>query len=187
MTGLTPLWLPILLAAVAAFFASFVFHMVVPWHRNDYPKMPREDDFRRLVGPLGVPPGEYMVPRSTSMDEMKAEAFKQKWREGPNMIVTVLPNEEMGMGGTLVKWFAYLLVVALFGAYVASRALPPGAEYLRVFQVVGATTFIALAAALWHIAIWYRRSWRITILDTFDSLVYALLMAGIFGWLWPAG
>ncbi|HYS51207.1 MAG TPA: hypothetical protein VEM33_04970 [Burkholderiales bacterium] len=68
---------------------------------------------------------------------------------------------------------------------MAGRALPVGAPYLRVFQLVGATAFIAYAAALWPTSIWYHRAWGTTIRSTIDGLVYALLTAGTFGWLWP--
>jgi hypothetical protein len=34
-------------------------------------------------------------------------------------------------------------------------------------------------------SIWYHRSWGTTLRYTVDGLVYALLTAGIFGWLWP--
>jgi hypothetical protein len=50
---------------------------------------------------------------------------------------------------------------------------------------VGATAFLSYSLALWQLSIWYRRSWRITIGSTFDGLIYALLTAGTFGWLWP--
>jgi hypothetical protein len=39
--------------------------------------------------------------------------------------------------------------------------------------------------ALWPMSIWYRRAWTITIKSTIDGLIYALLTAGTFGWLWP--
>jgi hypothetical protein len=35
-------------------------------------------------------------------------------------------------------------------------------------------------------SIWYRRGWGFTLRGMFDGLVYALLTAGAFGWLWPA-
>lgn len=134
-----------------------------------------------------ISPGDYMVPRSQSMEEYKSEAFRARTREGPNMIITVLPNVEMGMGRSLSLWFVYLLVIAAFGAYIASRTLPPGAEYLRVFRIVGVTTFLGLAGALWHMTIWNHRSWRSAMKETIDGLIYAALMAGVFGWLWPRG
>lgn len=41
MTGLQALWLPVLVAAVFVFFASFVSHMLTGWHKSDYPELPR--------------------------------------------------------------------------------------------------------------------------------------------------
>ena len=34
-------------------------------------------------------------------------------------------------------------------------------------------------------SIWYKQSWTKTLKSMFDSLVYAMLAAGVFGWLWP--
>jgi hypothetical protein len=68
---------------------------------------------------------------------------------------------------------------------VASRVFGPTAEYLDIMQVVATTAFLGLAGALWHMSIWYHRAWRITLTATVDALVYALLMGGVFGWLWP--
>jgi hypothetical protein len=89
------------------------------------------------------------------------------------------------MGRSLALWFVYVLAMAFFAAYVASRALPVGAPYLKAFQLVGATAFIGFAAALWQMSIWYRRSWSLTLKATLDGLIYAALMGGTFGWLWP--
>lgn len=33
--------------------------------------------------------------------------------------------------------------------------------------------------------IWYQRSLTTTIKSTIDGLIFAFLMAGTFGWLWP--
>jgi hypothetical protein len=76
-------------------------------------------------------------------------------------------------------------VIGLFAGYVASRGLPSGAPYLRVFQLVGASAFMAYAAAIWPPSIWYSCSWNTTFKSTVDGLVYALVTAGTFGWLWP--
>ena len=75
--------------------------------------------------------------------------------------------------------------VSLFAAYVASRALPVGAQYLDIFRFIGATSFIGYSLALWQMSIWYRRAWSTTVKATVDGLIYALLTAGTFGWLWP--
>lgn len=34
MTGLSALWLPILLSAVVVFVASSIIHMALPWHKS---------------------------------------------------------------------------------------------------------------------------------------------------------
>ncbi len=43
MIPLTALWLPILLSVVIVFFASFIMHMVLAYHKSDYRKLPDED------------------------------------------------------------------------------------------------------------------------------------------------
>jgi hypothetical protein len=185
MTGMSALWLPILLSAVAVFIASSVIHMMLSWHKTDFAKVPDEEKFRSTVGGLGIAPGDYCVPHAGSMDEMKSPEFAAKQEKGPVMMFTVMSSGKVSMGPYLIQWFLYTVVISIFSAYLASRALPPGAPYLRVFQLAGAAAFIGYAAALWPMSIWYRRSWTTTIKSTIDGLVYALLTAGVFGWLWP--
>jgi hypothetical protein len=185
MVSLTTLWLPILLSAVIVFVASSLIHMASPWHKNDYPKVPNEEGLRAALRPLAIPPGDYMVPRPASREELRDPKFLEKINQGPNLILTVVPNGPWSMGRNLSLWFLYTLVVSLFAAYIASRALPRGAEYLQVFRFVGATAFLGYAAALWQMSIWYRRAWSTTVKATVDGLIYALLTAGTFGWLWP--
>ncbi len=185
MTGLYALWLPILLSSVFVFAVSSAIHMASPWHKNDYPKVPNEDRVRDALRPLAIPPGDYMIPRPSSRQEMRSPEFAEKVKQGPNMILTVIPNGPWPMGKNLTLWFLYSAVVGLFAAYVAGRALPPGAEYLRVFRFAGVTAFVGYSVALWQLSIWYRRAWSTTIKATVDGLIYALLTAGTFGWLWP--
>ena len=45
-------------------------------------------------------------------------------------------------------------------------------------------TAAAYALGQWQDTIWYGRSVSTTLKITFDGLVYALLTAGFFGWLW---
>ena len=185
MTLLSALWLPIVVSAVIVFVVSSIVHMVMPWHKSDYQRVANEDAFMDAVRPLGIPPGEYMVPRPSGMADMKSPEFRDKLNKGPVMIVTVLPNGDQGMGRNLILWFIYLIVVGIFAGYIAGRALPPGSNYLHVFRFAGASAFLAYSAALWQLSIWYRRKWSTTIKMTIDGLIYALLTAGTFGWLWP--
>jgi len=185
MTGLSALWLPILLSSVIVFVASSIIHMVLPWHKTDYPKVPDEDRVRDALRPFAIPPGDYMVPRCENSKELRTPEFAEKMNQGPVIVMTVLPNGQWSMGRNLGLWFLYCAVVGVFAAYVAGRALPAGASYAHVFQFVGATAFIGYALALWQMSIWYRRAWSTTIKATIDGLIYALLTAGTFGWLWP--
>src|SRR3989442_11476755 len=185
MTGLYSLWLPILLSSVIVFLVSSVIHMAIPWHKSDYPKVPNEEKVMDALRPFAIPPGDYMIPRPLSAQDMRSTGFLEKMKKGPVMVVTVMANGPTSMGKNLVLWFLYSAVVGLFAAYVAGRALPVGAEYLRVFQLVGAAAFLGYAVALWQMSIWYRRKWSTTVKATVDGLVYALLTAGTFGWLWP--
>ena len=116
MTGLTALWLPILLSAVVVFVASSIIHMALPWHKSDYPAVPDEERFRSALRPLSIPPGDYFVPRPAESKDMRSPEYLAKVNEGPVVIMTVLPN---------------------------------------------------------------------AIKATVDGAIYALLTAGVFGWLWP--
>jgi hypothetical protein len=185
MTGLGALWLPILLSAVIVFLASSIIHMASPWHKGDYPGVPNEASVRDALRALAIPPGDYMVPRPSSREEMRSPEFAEKLKKGPVMVLTVIPNGPMSMGRNLLLWFLYLAIVSFFAAYVAGRALPVGAQYLRVFRFAGVAAFLGYAVALWQMSIWYRRAWSTTIKATVDGLIYALLTAGTFGWLWP--
>jgi hypothetical protein len=185
MTGLSALWLPILLSSVIVFLVSSLIHMVLPWHKSDYPKMPNEDKVMDAMRPLAIPPGDYFFPRPSGTQEMRSPEFIEKMKKGPVIMMTVFPNGPSAMGRSLVMWFLYSVVVGVLAGYVAGRALPPGAMYLQVFRFVSVTAFTAYAAALWQMSIWYRRAWSTTIKATVDGLIYALLTAGTFGWLWP--
>lgn len=186
MTDLAALWLPLLLATVFIFIASSIIHMMPLWHKNDYPRLPDQEAARAAIGPLGVPPGDYMLPRCASMKDYGSPEFRAKLQEGPNWIITVLPKGESSMASSLVSWFFFVALVCLFAAYVSSHALPPGANYLEVFRFVGTTAFMGFALGDIPQSIWFRRSWGTTLKNMFDGLIYALIAAGTFGWLWPA-
>jgi hypothetical protein len=185
MTELSALWLPILLSSVIVFVVSSAVHMALPWHKNDYPRVPNEDKLRDALRPLAIPPGDYMVPRPTNTAEMRSPEFIEKIQKGPNMIMTVLPSGPWSMKRNLSLWFLYLVAVGVFAAYVAGRALPVGADYLSVFRFAGVTAFLGYTAALWQMSIWYHRAWSTTMKASVDGLIYGLLTAGTFGWLWP--
>ena len=185
MVDFSSLLLPIVLSAVAIFVVSSVIHMVTPWHKGDYATVPNEDGVMQALRSFAIRPGDYMMPRPGSMDEMRSPAFIAKANLGPRIVMTVLPGGPMSMGKNLIGWFAYLLVVAAMVALVDVIALPPGAHHHDVFHVSVVVALLGYTAALWQMVIWYNRSIGTTIRSTIDGCVYALVTAGIFSYFWP--
>lgn len=185
MTGLSALWLPILLSAVIVFIASAIIHTVLPWHRNDYRSVPDEAQVSAALRPFAIPPGDYMIPRAASMADMKSPEFAERVRQGPNLVATVLPNAQWSMGRNLGLWFLYCLVVTILSACLATMAAPGVTDRHTIFHLVAMAAFIGYAVALWQMSIWWRRSWMTTFKATIDGIVYALLTGATFIWLWP--
>ena len=185
MVSIGSLWLPILLSGVVVFLASSVIHMALGYHAADFKKVPDEDALQEAFRRLGVAPGDYGVPKPDSRQGMKDPTYLAKVNQGPIVFMTVMPGGQWFMGAALAQWFAYCLVVSVVGAYVAGRALSPGAEYLDVFRFAGTTAFACYAMALPQASIWFKRSWGTTLRSMMDGLIYASLTAGVFGWLWP--
>jgi len=185
MVPIASLWLPILISAVFVFLASWIIHMFLPYHRSDFNKLPAEDQVMEALRKFNIPPGDYMVPRPAGPEGMKHPEFMDKMNKGPVMVMTVMKSGPFNMGANLAQWFLYCVIVGGIAAYVAGRAVHPGEPYLRVFRFAGCTAFVGYAVALWQDSIWYKRAWSTTIKNTFDGLIYGLLTAGTFGWLWP--
>ena len=185
MVSLLSLWVPIVLSAVIAFVASWLLHMIVGHHRQDLRKLPQEDAVLDALRAAQIEPGDYMAPYVSSPKQMHEPGFLEKRRRGPIVLFTLSGGGELRMGKPLAQWFIYLLIVMLMCAYVASRTLPMQAPYLAVFRVVGTVAFMGLALGQPHQSIWWQRQWSATIKYMIDGLIYALLAAGVFGWLWP--
>ena len=185
MVSLTSLLLPIVLAAVLVFIASSIIHMLTPLHKNDARRLANEEQVMAALRPLRLAPGDYAVPHPGSHANVKNPEFIDKMNKGPVLIMTVVPNGPPSMGRSLVQWFLYCILVSYFAAYIASRALQPGAEYLAVFRFAGTVAFAGYALALLQNSIWWRRDWGTTLRNMVDGLIFALLTGGVFGWLWP--
>jgi hypothetical protein len=183
MVTLGALWLPIIASAVLVFVASSLVHMVFKYHNKDYTKIPNEDAVRAAI--RGAKPAQYIIPYCADMKDMEKPEMKQKYVEGPIVVMNVMPTGVPKMGKSLVQWFVFVLVVSFFIGYVAAHTIPPGAAYLGVFRVVGAVGFLAYAAGVVPASIWMGKPWAITWKEVFDGLLYGLVTAGTFGWLWP--
>lgn len=186
MVPVMSLWLPILVSAVIVFAASSIIHMVLSYHKSDFKKVPNEDEVMATLRNAGVTPGQYAIPSPSDMKEMGSPEFVEKMTKGPVAFMTVGKSGPLNMGKSLALWFVYCIVVSIFAAYIAGRAMGAGGDYLAVFRFAGATAFIGYALAQWQDVIWLQASVTSTLKSTFDGLVYGLLTAGTFGWLWPS-
>jgi len=185
MIPLTSLWLPILSSALLVFFASFIMHMVLTYHRSDYRGLPDEERITDAMRNAGLTPGPAYYFPYFAFKEMKSPAVVGKLTRGPVGFVTVLPSGPPAMGKNLVQWFLYCLVISIFAGYLAGRLLAPGTALLQVFRVVGTVGFLGYGAAHAQESIWGGRSWAVTLKHIFDSLVFALLTGAAFAWFWP--
>jgi hypothetical protein len=183
LVALSMLWLPILLSAVFVFFASMILWTAPFWHLKDYGRADAASP--AVVAALSsLKPGQYMFP---SMDWRKATAEqKAAAGEGPNALVLLRnPGKTFSFPAALVSYLVYCLVISTLIAYVAGVTLGPGTHYLRVFRVVGTAGILAYSFNTIAESIWYGKPWSATFRVVIDGVIFGLLTAGTFGWLWP--
>jgi hypothetical protein len=185
MQTLTGLWLPIVLSAVLVFVASSLIWNVLGAHKWHIKKLPDEAGAREALGRQDLSPGQYAIPYAAGAGAMKDPAFLEKLEKGPVAMLAVRRPGPPNMGQFLGAWFVYLLCVSVFVAFLCGHTLPRGATYLRVFRVSGAVAVAAYSLGQIPNAIWWGRPWKSVWKEVADGIVYALLTAGCFGWLWP--
>lgn len=185
MVSLMQLWLPILLSGAFVFIASSLIHMLLKWHNADYHGFANEDEVLAAVRRGNPAPGIYFVPHCNDMKQMAEPAMQAKYKEGPILKVVLRAGMAPSMGKPLAQWFVYCLIVSLFCAYLGASVLPAGTPYLHVFQVIGTAAFMAYAFAAIPHGIWWGNPWNAVAKDLLDGLIYGLITAGTFGWLWP--
>jgi hypothetical protein len=185
MVPVMSLWLPIVLSAAIVFVTSSIIHMLLPFHRDDWRRLPNEDAAIDALRRLDIAPGDYLLPRPSSRDAMKSPEFQAKLKAGPLAVMTVRAGGSASMGRSLALWFAYAVVVGVFAAYISGRALAPGTRVGEVLRFAGCTAFLGYSLALFQNSIWYWRNWGATLRSVVDGLVYGLLTGAVFGWLWP--
>ena len=187
MLSVIDLWVPILVSVVLVFVASSIIHMVLKTHNRDYRRLPAENQVMDAIRSQDASPGTYMFPYCTDMKEMASEETKAKFQRGPVGMMTLMPNGIPNVGKSLGMWVVYLLLVAVFVAYIAAASLAPAADYLTVFRVAGAAAFLPFVLGNMPAAIWHGQPWSTTIRFAIDGVVYSLLVAGTFAGFWPGG
>jgi hypothetical protein len=185
MVTIGSLWLPILLSAVAVWIVSAIFWTVSPHHKSDFKGMPGEDDVLDTMRKHTMAPGQYFFPFYGKQQDADKPEVAQKLQKGPVGVLTVWPAGKPAMGKPMVLSLVFYAVVSLFVAYLTSRTLGAGTEYLQVFRVATTIAFLSYSAGIMPGAIWFGAPWRTTWKSAADGLVYGALTGGIFGWLWP--
>ncbi len=186
MVPLGSLLLPTLVSAVVVFFLSWLIHMVLKYHKNDFVKLANEDGVMDALRRFEIPAGDYMMPCGSGPESMKDPAFLEKLKKGPVVVMTVIGGGGWGMGKSLLQWFIFCFIVSFFSAYVAGHALDPGSSYLEVYRFAGCTAFMGYGLAQAQDSIWYKRKWSTTFKNMFDALLYGLFTGGVFGSMWPS-
>jgi len=184
MDFLSALWLPILLSAVIVFIASSIMHTVLTYHKSDCHQLPEEDKLIAAMHSAGLQRGFYMFPYCLPKN-MKSPAMLEKYKQGPVGTITVFPTGLPAIPKFMALWFGYCLIISLFVAYLTGHTVAHGASYPVVFRVAGTAGFMAYGLGNLANSIWKGQPWGMTIKEVIDGLIYGLLTAGVFGWLWP--
>ena len=184
MPPLSALWLPIVLSTVIIFIASSIMHTLLPYHHGDYKPLPDEEKSLAGLRTAALKRGLYIFPFGTHKD-MKSPAMIEKYNQGPVGMMIIFPSGPPVMPKFLGLWFGYCLLIAFFVAYLAAHTLAPHTDYLAVFRIVGTAAFLSFGLGPLANVIWKGYPWSFVLKEVADGLIYALLMAGTFGWLWP--
>ncbi len=91
------------------------------------------------------------------------------------------------MGKAMALSGVFYVIVSVTVAYVASRTLAAGADYMAVFRITGTVAWMTYGAAIIPEGIWFGRPWSSIFKGLFDAFIYGLLTAGAFSGLWPGG
>jgi hypothetical protein len=170
---------------VIVFVASSIIHMVLPIHKSDYHRLPEEDKVLEAIRAANLIPRQlYHFPYTTHKD-MKSPETVEKFKRGPVGMITLIKSGPPAMGAFMGQWFAYCLLIGVFVAYLTGRTKGVGTPYLEIFRVAGTTAFLGYAGAVIQDSIWKGQSWVVTFKSIIDGLIYGMLTAGTFGWLWP--
>lgn len=191
MDFLTHLWLPILVSGVGVWFASALAWMAIGHHTKDRDPIPQEQEFMDAVTRLNIRPGNYGFPDFCQHHKLPPEerkkAMKELYNRHPQGLLRVWAPTNMGLNMFLT--FLFYLVTSTVIAYLAWSALPHssggGTLFWKVFQVVGTAGILAYCFASFPNDLWFQKKRRAMAMEWIDGIVFGLITAAIFAWLWP--
>lgn len=177
------LWLPILLAGLATHIASTIAWTVMPHHKPEWNKLPVEDDLLDFLDQKQVAPEQYLFPYSEDGKEMSSPEFQEKMKTCCRGMLILWPSPP-NMGKAIGLTLAFFMVAALLIGYLASIAFEPGEDRMVVFRLVFMAGLLCHAAGPFPGVFWFRKYFA---MEVVDGIVYALITAALFAWLWPSG
>ncbi len=178
MGFLSQLWLPIVVSAVVVWIVSAVTHMVLPFHKADFGRLPDED---KLMGTIdGVNSGNYVFPYCEG-GNMKNPEYLAKLEKGPSGTITIYPGP-VNMGQNLILTLLFYVVVGVFVAYFGAHSHSATAGFMTKMKVCTVGAFACHGLAWFPFAIWYRsiKLWS----NLFDSVLFSLITGLVFAMLW---
>jgi hypothetical protein len=184
MEFVTQLWLPIILSGVFVWLASFIIWMASPMHKKEWGELPDDKGFMGALIEMGVQPGQYVFPCSDGGKRTKDPEFLELQKSGPTGILTVW-RTPTNMGKNMVLSLIVYWIIGLFVAYIAFHALDGGEPYLERFRIAGAAAVLGYVFGGIPNDIWFGKSSKSIVTGIVDGVIYGLLTAGTFAWLWP--
>lgn len=173
------LWLAILASGIATHVLCTLAWMAMPHHKKEWVGLPDEDTLHKTFS-KSIPPGQYVFPFVADHAECKSEAYQQKIKACSGMLV-IWPGPT-NMGKAIGLTLLFFLVTAFVIGYLASLALPRGADFMHVFRFVTTAALLAHVAAKFPGVFWFRKK---VAMDVLDGVVFALATGVIFAALWP--
>ena len=183
--SISELWLVVLLAGVFCWVASALIHMLIKYHNADYQELANEDEVSAALRASSPAPGLYSMPFCIDMNAMGEEAMQNKFAKGPVVMISVFPNGMPQMGKLLGQQVLFFIIGSALVAYLASLALLAGADNMTVFRHVFVASFLAYGWGQIPHSIWMGQPWSNCVRYLMDSVIYAVVTAATFAWLWP--
>ena len=115
------------------------------------------------------------------MQEAGSEEFKQKQGRCRGQIV--LWEQPVSMPQAILKTLTFFMVSAFMIGYVLSFALTGDADRHTVFRLAFTVGILTHCFAKFPHLFWFPQK---SLMSLLDGVVYALITAGVFYWLWPA-
>ena len=183
METLLELWMPILISAIAVWFASFLAWAVLPHHKKDYTKFPDQDKLMDFIRSSNAKAGQYIFPYCEYSD-LKDPEMKTFYERGPHGHLNLWKGPA-SMGRNMCWTVVSLLIISIFVAYVTAEAREFGSDFFSVFQIATTVAFMAHCFGSILNDIWFRKPFRAVFMEFIDAIVFAAITGAIFAFMWP--